>query len=526
MRWHPANKIILLLLALCGLIGGSIFTQAQDNNLLSNPGFEGAFVTAAVGTVAEDWTAWHVPRQDDMANWQNAQPIYVSSVDAAGLGITPRTRAGTSGSNSQIYYSFFETHDGGLYQQVQGLIPGQEYRFSVYVHVWSSTFEDPELSEDPGDVAVRVGIDPNGGTNGLSSSIEYSTPAVFYDTFRQYSVLATAESSTITVFIRSTVGLPVQNTYVYLDDAVLEPSSEQPAETEEPTDEPTETPTEEPVETEDPTSEEPTPTLENLPTDLPTATPPQAQATNTPVTVVANTSVPVSTATPGDALNGFPGRVIHTVQRGDTVSRLATQYNSSIDAIIQANGLNSSALIFVGQALIIPTPSSGLAFPTVTPNSGVIVVTATPLPTTSTTGESIHQVQAGDTLSSISRQYNTTVATLITLNNILNPNRILVGQTLAVPTSSAVTVTATPLPSATPVVISQPGVPTLLPTFTPGGSVVVQPSTTSGTTYVVQAGDNLYRIALRYNVSLLALAEANNITNYNFVFVGQVLQIP
>lgn len=47
-----------------------------------------------------------------------------------------------------------------------------------------------------------------------------------------------------------------------------------------------------------------------------------------------------------------------------------------------------------------------------------------------------------------------------------------------------------------------------------------------GTTYVVQAGDNLYRISLRFNTTIAALVAANNITNPSVIYVGQVLVIP
>lgn len=47
-----------------------------------------------------------------------------------------------------------------------------------------------------------------------------------------------------------------------------------------------------------------------------------------------------------------------------------------------------------------------------------------------------------------------------------------------------------------------------------------------GTVYVVARGDNLSRIAQRYGVNINALAAANGITNYNFIYVGQRLVIP
>jgi len=44
--------------------------------------------------------------------------------------------------------------------------------------------------------------------------------------------------------------------------------------------------------------------------------------------------------------------------------------------------------------------------------------------------------------------------------------------------------------------------------------------------YVVQRGDNLYRIALRFHTSVTVLANANHLSNPNRIFVGQVLRIP
>lgn len=45
-------------------------------------------------------------------------------------------------------------------------------------------------------------------------------------------------------------------------------------------------------------------------------------------------------------------------------------------------------------------------------------------------------------------------------------------------------------------------------------------------TYTVQSGDNLFRIALRYNTSVDALAAENGIANVTVIYTGQVLRIP
>ena len=48
----------------------------------------------------------------------------------------------------------------------------------------------------------------------------------------------------------------------------------------------------------------------------------------------------------------------------------------------------------------------------------------------------------------------------------------------------------------------------------------------SGSVHVVQRGENLYRIALHYGTTVLALASANSIYNTNLIHRGQWLVIP
>lgn len=194
---------------------------ARAGNLLTNPGFESPFVHFEgdpLREVALGWAPWHVPATRNMPSFQNLQPEYA-----------PAARDGSpirSGDNAQVYSSFFATHDGGVYQRVTGIEPGSELRFSVFAHIWSSTFADRNHSDEDGDVLLQVGIDPTGGTDSQSEAVVWSAPIEQYDAYREYSVTATAESSAVTVFVRSIVGFPVQNNDVYLDDAILAPVGE------------------------------------------------------------------------------------------------------------------------------------------------------------------------------------------------------------------------------------------------------------------------------------------------------------
>jgi LysM repeat protein len=106
-------------------------------------------------------------------------------------------------------------------------------------------------------------------------------------------------------------------------------------------------------------------------------------------------------------------------------------------------------------------------------------------------------VQYGDTLYRIALRFGTTVQAIADANGITNPNLIYVGQRLVI---SGGTVTP-PAATATP---------------PPGGSG----------TYVVHAGDTLYRIGLRYGMSWLAIAQANGLSYPYYIYVGQQLTIP
>lgn len=119
-----------------------------------------------------------------------------------------------------------------------------------------------------------------------------------------------------------------------------------------------------------------------------------------------------------------------------------------------------------------------------------------------------YTVKPGDTLFRIALNFGTSVYAIQVANN-LPYTFIYAGEVLLVPTN----VKYTGLPSTV-------GVPTVAPAATakPG-------ATSAARTYTVQAGDNLFRIALRFNVSLAALKAANGLTS-NLIFVGQVLIIP
>ena len=524
--------IFLTSLLLC--IGWSFSQDNAVTNLLENGDFEGDFVAldgSEPRNVAESWTPWHVAASSSSPSFANHDPNYDEETDRIRLDETGK---------AQKYFTLFATHQGGIYQEVDSLTSGTTYRFSIYAYIWSSSFEDTEVSEDPGDVVLRVGIDPTGGTDGASSDIIWSTAATFfYDAYRQYAVIATAESASVTVFVESTVGEPRANNYIYLDDAVLEVASESVVVVEHtPTSETntglvnataTATPTAPPS----PTDEDATdgnaegsernvqqePTATTAPTDTPTATAtdaPTATETPLPSPTLSPTVEPTATSDDAALSDTFPETVTHTVVEDDTLSALALQYGSTIDAIRDANDLGESSLIVVGQELIIPVnvPPESEPDETATPTpTFTLTPTATP---TATPTPITHQVQPGDVLVNIAAQYGTTVDLLVQANDITNEHQIDVGQILLIPTAIPPTLAATIRPTVTLY-------PTEEPTPDSTGATAAPPWYTL---YTVQIGDTLDEIAREHGTTVQAIVELNGIANPGRIDPGQEINIP
>jgi len=92
----------------------------------------------------------------------------------------------------------------------------------------------------------------------------------------------------------------------------------------------------------------------------------------------------------------------YTVQRGDTLRKIADRLNTTVDALLKANPqIGDPNLIYVGQVINFPA------------------------------GLSTYVVQKGDTLRLIASRYGTSVESLLALNpQIKNANLIYVGQVI------------------------------------------------------------------------------------------------
>ena len=162
---------------------------------------------------------------------------------------------------------------------------------------------------------------------------------------------------------------------------------------------------------------------------------------------------------------------------------------------------------FIQPVTPVVTPlSTALVVSTLEPQPTIEIVSTQEMPS-----ETIHIVQAGDTLFKIASQYGVTIEVITSVNNVPNINQLEIGQQLIIPGPDYV--------APTPTTISAEVTP--LP-----GEVPTDTVQSADGTHIVQPGENLYRIGLQYGCTTQQMADHNGIANPNAISVGQVLEIP
>lgn len=191
-----------------------------------------------------------------------------------------------------------------------------------------------------------------------------------------------------------------------------------------------------------------------------------------------------------DQLPRIPEVQEYRVVKGDTLGAIAKRFNTSVGKLKSLNNLSSDRLS-IGQRLLVSGTQPQLV--------------ATSLPNAEERmrnygikqgkGASRYTVRKGDSLWTIARRHNTSVAALTRLNNLNRRSTLRPGQTLIVASST----------------------PTSAKVRTTGDSGRVE--------YQIQRGDTLHRIAQRFKVSLADILQWNRIKDATYIHPGQTLTL-
>jgi len=188
----------------------------------------------------------------------------------------------------------------------------------------------------------------------------------------------------------------------------------------------------------------------------------------------------VASLSPDQRFSHQKADVVHKIAPGESLSTIASRYNTSVSTLMAMNGLSNPNRIRAGQNLRLPGNAQVAA------NAATPAVKAVPAPAgTSAT----YVVRSGDSLWSIARKFGVSQQQLLAWNRIGNKNHLRPGQTLKI---------------------------------APAG---VASAVAGNKHYVIQPGDSLWSIARRFNLSQQDIVSWNNLQKGQIIKPGQTLRL-
>jgi len=173
------------------------------------------------------------------------------------------------------------------------------------------------------------------------------------------------------------------------------------------------------------------------------------------------------------------------VKSGDSLSKIAKQYHTTVKVLKRINELDSS-MIRVGQAIMVPVALQELDSYTLSQEQRLAS-----LQSGSGSKQKVrHTVKSGDTLWDIARKYKISTKQLAKWNGMAPGDMLHPGKTL---------------------VIWQQGTP--------------QNGVTKKLTYTVRNGDSLSRIASKFNVKVSDIGKWNSLNTKRYLQPGQKLKL-
>ena len=193
----------------------------------------------------------------------------------------------------------------------------------------------------------------------------------------------------------------------------------------------------------------------------------------------------------------------YTVVSGDGLYAIARKTGTSIDDLLSLNGLSLNSTIYPGQVLTLSGNSEAAPAAESTESTAEESQeeVATPEETTPSTNAKMYYVHSGDSLYRIAHNHGISLSTLLEWNNLSVDSIIYPGQGLIVSDGSS---------------------PSSEQAEEATSSSEETASESTATTYTVQPGDGLWRIAKNHGLTLDELKSLNQLTS-NIIQPGQVL---
>jgi len=209
--------------------------------------------------------------------------------------------------------------------------------------------------------------------------------------------------------------------------------------------------------------------------------------TSLPVRVESSSAIPVSAVT------------LYKVKKGDSLDKIAKKHNTTIGTLLKLNNMKMKEPLYVGRLVRVVAREKDI---TEAKKNTENTASHTAVESTSPKGVEevvVYKVKRGDSLDKIAKKHNTTISTLLKLNNMELREALYVGRKLKIPDTGNIK-------------------------DKEKKSVVTKTAKTY--IYKVRKGDTLDKIAQRFKISVSDVRRLNKMKHHDVLYVNQKLKLP
>jgi N-acetylmuramoyl-L-alanine amidase len=191
--------------------------------------------------------------------------------------------------------------------------------------------------------------------------------------------------------------------------------------------------------------------------------------------------------------------VFYKVRKGDSLDKIARKHDTTIGTLLKLNNMKMRDPLYVGRLVRVAAREKDIVE---AEKSTDAKVANTGVESSSAKGihkVALYKVKRGDSLDKIAKKHNTTIGTLLKLNNMKITEALYIGRKLKIPDTGDIK---------------------------EGGKKPVVAKSTKTYIYKVRKGDTLDKIARRFKVSAVEVRKLNKMKRHDVLYVNQKLKLP